>query len=611
VHGRGEDERRSTLARVLTDRRVVVRAVVTSVVVGSILTLARVVRDEPLRWVDAAVACGVPFIVSIVTSWATIKRTRTDITLLEREIQAINRFPDRNPNPVLRFTLEGTLTYANAVSEPIVSALEITVGDRLPPERLDQLVRWADQGGERIEVADGMWTFALTPVRVEDLDVLNVYGTDITAEKVVDRFPVRNPNPVMRVSDTGALIFANEASRGIVRSLAIEVGDPMPPGLLADLRATLDGELAGELEFRGGDRTYRLRPVQIPEFGFLNVYGTDITAEKWVTKFPDQNPNPVLRATREGELVYANAASAPVTKGLGLAIGDRFPDELFGRLLAIADAGRAETVEVQGEGRIVAILPIWVPDFGFVNLYGTDVTAARELERAHRENERLLLNILPAPIADRLRSGEATIADGFEETTVLFADVVGFTELSSRLPPRHIVEILNEVFSAFDELVETHRLEKIKTIGDAYMVVGGLELDAVDHALRVAELGLAMIDAVAFLRNRFEEEVRLRVGMHTGPAVAGVIGIKKFIYDVWGDTVNLASRLETTGVPGRIQVATSTFERLQDRFAFEPRGEVELKGKGLVSTYLLTGPLADGPAPGGGDTLNRRVPPPR
>jgi hypothetical protein len=215
------DERRSRLLHVLTDRRVVVRAVVTALVVGTILTLVRVVRDEPLAWLDAAVAYGVPFVVSIATSWATIKRTRTDLTLLEHEIRAINRFPDRNPNPVLRFTPDGMLTYANAASRPIVTAFAIDVGDRLEPARLAGLVRLAEDGGESVEVTDGTRTFALSAVRVEDLDVLNVYGTDITAVKVVDRFPVRNPNPVFRVSDDGRLIFANDASAGIVTSLAL------------------------------------------------------------------------------------------------------------------------------------------------------------------------------------------------------------------------------------------------------------------------------------------------------------------------------------------------------------------------------------------------------
>jgi class 3 adenylate cyclase len=576
---------RASLGRVLSDARVLRRAVVTAALVGSVLALVRLARGGAFWTIEALVAYLVPFVVSVATSWAAIRRTNADVSLLEAQVRAINRFPDQNPNPVMRATPDGTLVYANRASEPIARALGVSVGDRVSPEVFERLVAVARDGGEALEVTDAMRTFAVLPVYVADLDVVNLYGTDVTASKVIDKFPNENPNPVMRMDEAGALIYANAASRPLVSALGMEVGAPIPPVLLGDLRAALDGGV-DELEVRGDDRTYRIRPVRIPEFGFVNLYGTDITAEKWITKFPDQNPNPVLRASPAGELVYANDASAPVTKGLGLELGDVFPADLFDRIRAIADAGRAEMVEVEGEGRVIALLPVWIPDFGFINLYGIDVTAARQLEQAHRENERLLLNILPAPIAERLKGGEATIADGFDEATVMFADVVGFTALASRRTPHEVVDILNRVFSRFDALVEEHGLEKVKTIGDAYMAVGGLENDA-DHVGRVAQLGFDMMAAVEELSAGLDEEIHLRLGMHTGPAVAGVIGIKKFIYDIWGDTVNMASRLESTGVPNRIQVARSTLDRLDGRYAFEERGEVELKGKGRVTTFLL------------------------
>jgi class 3 adenylate cyclase len=230
-------------------------------------------------------------------------------------------------------------------------------------------------------------------------------------------------------------------------------------------------------------------------------------------------------------------------------------------------------------------------EFESINLYGTEVTAARAVDKANRENERLLLNILPPSIADRLRGGETVIADRFDEMTVLFADCVGFTELSSYLSPAELVVVLNEVFSMFDTLADRYGLEKIKTIGDAYMVVGGLEPDPEgrSHVARVAEMALDMIDAVAAYRERTGSSLEVRIGMHAGPTVAGVIGLKKFIYDVWGDAVNTASRMESTGVPGRIQVSEQTQERLGSEFAFEPRGEIEIKGKGRLRTWFLVG----------------------
>jgi class 3 adenylate cyclase len=577
----------SDVRSVLGDARVLRRALFTSLVVGLVLTGVRLVGGESPSALDVSLTFVVPFLVSVVSSWAAISRTRTDTRLLEREVQAINRFPDQNPHPVMRVTRDGVLSYANTASRPVVDALGLTVGGPIPVQLRTRIERLASHGDEEaFEVVAGVRTFSLLAVDVPDLGFTNVYGTDVTAAKVVERFPNRNPNPVMRMSPDGVLIYANSASAPIVRSLGIGLGDPIPSGLLSDLRAWLQDERF-DIEVGGEGRTYRLEPVAVEEFDFVNVYGTDITAARWIARFPDSNPNPVLRMSYEGELVYANQASTVVRKGLGIDVGDAVPDATFTRLRDIADAGRPETVEVEADERIVALLPVWVPEFGFINVYGTDITAAREVERAHRENERLLLNILPASIAERLRAGESTIADGFEEMTVLFADVVGFTRFASRLEPREVVEVLNRVFSRFDALVEEHRLEKIKTIGDAYMVVGGLEHDPADHAERVAELGLRILEEVRAMTG--EHALDLRVGMHTGPAVAGVIGIKKFIYDVWGDTVNTASRLESHGVPGRIQVSRSTYERLRDRFAFERRGEVELKGKGRVETWLVVG----------------------
>jgi class 3 adenylate cyclase len=200
-----------------------------------------------------------------------------------------------------------------------------------------------------------------------------------------------------------------------------------------------------------------------------------------------------------------------------------------------------------------------------------------------------LLNILPPPIADRLRAGERVIADRFEDATLLIADIVGFTELSSRLSADQLVELLNDIFSVCDVLVERHRLEKVKTIGDAYMVIGGVPLATPDHLERVAEFALDMAAAVEEFRRGGERQVSFRIGINHGPVVAGVIGSKRTIYDVWGDTVNLASRMESLSEPGRIQVTAPVHDRLVGRYSFEPRGNIEVKGKGLLPTWFLTG----------------------
>lgn len=213
----------------------------------------------------------------------------------------------------------------------------------------------------------------------------------------------------------------------------------------------------------------------------------------------------------------------------------------------------------------------------------------RLIQAEQEKSERLLLNILPQPIAERLKQGQVTIADSFADVTVLFADLVDFTKLSARISPKELVSLLNEIFSTFDQLADRYGLEKIKTVGDAYLVVGGLPIPRPDHTQATAEMALEMQQAVARLSADLGESFTIRIGINTGPVVAGVIGARKFSYDLWGDTVNTASRMESHGLAGHIQVTQATYERLQERYDFEERGCIPVKGKGEVRTYLLTG----------------------
>ncbi|HEV3464957.1 MAG TPA: adenylate/guanylate cyclase domain-containing protein [Actinomycetota bacterium] len=231
-----------------------------------------------------------------------------------------------------------------------------------------------------------------------------------------------------------------------------------------------------------------------------------------------------------------------------------------------------------------------------VLLLGEAIRGRRALDAEHRlllaereRSERLLLNVLPAPIAARLKQGEEVIADGFPEVTVLFADLVDFTRRSQETTPDRVVRVLDELFTALDRLAERHGLEKIKTVGDAYMAVGGLPEPRPDHAEAVAEMALAVRDEVPHHLDPGGRPLQVRIGIDTGPVVAGVIGRRKFSYDLWGDTVNTASRMETNGVPGCIQVTDRAYRRLRDRYRFERRGPVEIKGKGELVTWFLVG----------------------
>jgi class 3 adenylate cyclase len=211
-----------------------------------------------------------------------------------------------------------------------------------------------------------------------------------------------------------------------------------------------------------------------------------------------------------------------------------------------------------------------------------------ELASEQEKSERLLRNVLPAEIAERLKREPQTIAEGFDAVTVLFADIVGFTEMSARSSPIEVVRLLNEVFSAFDKLAEKHGLEKIKTIGDAYMVVGGLPVPRADHAAAVADMALEMQAFMHALREK-QPGLSIRIGVHTGPVVAGVIGTKKFSYDLWGDTVNVASRMESHGERDRIQLSDAAAAALRVEFDVEERGTIKVKGRGELVTHWLVG----------------------
>jgi class 3 adenylate cyclase len=243
-------------------------------------------------------------------------------------------------------------------------------------------------------------------------------------------------------------------------------------------------------------------------------------------------------------------------------------------------------------GSLPQIVSDSVPDLGLlaaVLLLGEAIRTRQALALERERSERLLLNVLPAPIAERLKRQPEVIADGYPEVTVLFADLVDFTQHSQQATPAQVVTLLDGLFTAFDQLARRLGLEKIKTVGDAYMVAGGLPTPRSDHAEAVAEMALAIREEVTRHPDPAGQPLQARIGIDSGPVVAGVIGRDKFIYDLWGDTVNTASRMESNGVPGCIQVTERAYRRLRDAYRFQRRGPVQVKGKGEMITWFLLG----------------------
>jgi guanylate cyclase len=258
-------------------------------------------------------------------------------------------------------------------------------------------------------------------------------------------------------------------------------------------------------------------------------------------------------------------------------------------VLVLGEVVRPEGADLS-EGFVQTLVVLNIVGVSFIAMLLL-VTFARARDTAQARVESLLLNILPEEIAQRLQEEPQAIADHFDEASILFADVVDFTPLASRLDPRAVVELLDRLFTSFDELVDRHGIEKIKTIGDCYMVAAGVPRRRSDHAHALAYLALEMREcAHTCLADGDGGDLRLRIGISSGPVVAGVIGRRRFLYDLWGDTVNMASRMESHGVPDVIQITRPTWELVHDDFVTEPRGLVEVKGKGEVETWQLVGP---------------------
>ena len=215
------------------------------------------------------------------------------------------------------------------------------------------------------------------------------------------------------------------------------------------------------------------------------------------------------------------------------------------------------------------------------------------IQKEKDKTDDLLANVLPKSVADQLKNSSDVIAEQYESATVLFADIVGFTKLSGEISAIHVVEMLNEIFTSFDVLVEKHGLEKIKTIGDAYMVVGGLLERDQDHAEAIADLALDMLDEINTYSQANNDSLSIRIGINTGPVVAGVIGVKKYVFDLWGDAVNIASRMESHGIPGYVHSSSQTYHLLKNKYRFTKRGMIHIKGKGEMLTYVVVGKNGD------------------
>jgi class 3 adenylate cyclase/HAMP domain-containing protein len=401
--------------------------------------------------------------------------------------------------------------------------------------------------------------------------------------------PTEDPRVARYVVDADVLALVAAGATGEISHL----GQPYELTTLPELRralATCTPVVEREPTYDDDFDVYSVSayyPVTAADGGCLGVLGVDIT---------DADLQQALRAAgwlaiKISLAVIVLALVVSITMGTLLSRSVR---SLSATVRRFADKDFAARADVHAHDEIGQLgdnfnsMASTIEEHSH-NLEHLVEVRTRELVAEKATSERLLLNVLPGPIAERLKHDEGVIVDRFDAVTVLFADLVGFTTLSQRTSPEALVTMLDELFTRFDRLAERHRLEKIKTIGDCYMAVAGIPAELPDHARVMARMALDMLAAVQDYAAASGLALQIRIGVHSGSVVAGVIGRKKFIYDLWGDTVNTASRMESHGVPGRVHVTEATAALLGDEFELEPRGAIEIKGKGPMTTYLLVG----------------------
>jgi class 3 adenylate cyclase len=403
--------------------------------------------------------------------------------------------------------------------------------------------------------------------------------------------------------------------RALERLLGLGAGDHLPPADMRRVRLCNLSALLGSLTTLGFALGFAVADLRafapIVAFNVGNGIGM-AAALLW-------NARRAYRLARVWTMVLVNLQIAAASFLAGQKVGFQVYFFIFPPVTLLLMPGKRDVVPRTALSVASAVLyllveyhPAWqsgrlpLPEMAFAPMravaalltfgtlalvvfqfYGDTLRAERELAREHERSEGLLRNILPVPIAKRLKSDKHSIADGFAEVSVLFADLVGFTELSGRMPPDELVQLLNRVFSAFDDLTERRGLEKIKTIGDAYMVAAGLPEPRPDHALAAARFAFDMLAVLDKINRETGHALSLRIGIHAGPVVAGVIGKRKFIYDLWGDTVNIASRMESHGIAGKVHITSAVKGRVEEEFDVSEPRTIQVKGKGEMTTYTL------------------------
>ena len=514
-------------------------------------------------------------------------------------IKVLEKFPDQNPNPVLRFSDKGVLLYYNNPSDPIINAWKIKINDKPHKSFLDNLKKTIAENENSFEIDIEQKIFLLKAVYIKELDCINVYGTDITAKKVIDKFPDQNPNPVMRVSKDGILNYHNAASSDIISSHNLKIGEMISDNLIELVGKTILTKSITQNELTAGKKTYLANFVPVPEFDFIIIYAADITAKKVINKFPDKNPNPVMRIGKNGELNYFNDASNYIIQNWGIGLNDAIPGGII-KNLKKSTSNDSHNMEFEVGIKTYYFNLVKIEEFDFFLLYGTDITDAKDKEMILSK----LSKYFSPQVYSSIFTGEldVNINTNRKSLTVFFSDIKGFTTITEKLEPEILTELITYYLTEMTNIAIEYGGTVDKYIGDAIMIFfGDPKTDGITKdAVSCVAMALKMKRKLKAIRKKWEsfgltESLDVRMGIHTDVCTVGNFGSEdRLDYTVLGNGVNLASRLESLANANEILVSENTYNVIRNDIRCTYIDEIKVKGKSHpVKTFQVQDLISD------------------
>ena len=506
------------------------------------------------------------------------------------------KFPDQNPNPVIRLSVTGEILYFNTPSIDIITHWG-TVKDKTIPKSIFQKIKKSKKEANELsfEIQTDKNFYILKSVYVKELDSYNIYFQDITAKKIISKFPDQNPNPVMQVDFKGSLIYFNQASRLFIDHHELKIGSLVNKDLLSLIgkAALTSTPNHGQLKF--AHTTYNINLVPVREFDFIIVYCTDITAEDLIRKFPDQNPNPVLRFDKEYVLEYFNDAAKYIINEWGIIIGQSIDKWIISKIEDI-DRSELKNIEFNVGDKIFSSDIIFTPQFDFYLMYCTDISESKAKEMILEK----LSKYFSPQVFNSIFSGEldVKINTSRKNLTIFFSDIKGFTSLTEKLEPEQLTKLVADYLTEMTDIAIKYGGTVDKYIGDAIMIFfgdpksNGIKKDAIS----CVRMAMEMLIRLNIIKKKWKhqgitDDLSVRIGIHSDICTVGNFGSKdRLDYTVLGNGVNLASRLEGLADPNSVLISENTFNIIKGEIDCESSDEVTVKGKlHPVKTYKVKG----------------------